>query len=167
MQLLLSALDLMRQFILEHKRFIYVTNASGERGVLTIGHALGTLQYAVIETSVYRMGRIVEQGHLRGSYRERALNFYQEVAPQILVGVYRISNELPPRVFYAHKAFVHDAALIAMADSVLQAHSSFPVLLDLANRVCRSSFGEEGFLSAVRSAYARRGSFRYLSELEA
>jgi hypothetical protein len=94
-------------------------------------------------------------------------HFYQEVAPKILVGVYRISNELPPRVFYAHKDFVHEAALIAMADSVLQAQSGFPVLLDLANRVCRSTFGEEGFISAVRSAYALRGSFRYLSELEA
>jgi hypothetical protein len=89
------------------------------------------------------------------------------VAPQILVGVYRTSSEVPPRVFYAHREFVHEAALIAMADSVLQAHSGFPVLLDLANRVCRSTFGEEGFISAVRSAYAQRGSFRYLSELEA
>jgi len=167
MELLLAGLDLLRRFILEHKRFVYVTDAPGERGLLTIGQALSTLQYAVIETSVYRMSRIIEEGHLRGSYREKAVDFYKEVAPQILVGVYRTSNEVPPRVFYAHREFVHQAALIAMADSVLQAHSGFPVLLDLANRVCRSTFGEEGFLSAVRSAYARRGSFRYLSELEA
>jgi hypothetical protein len=166
MELLLAGLELLRQFILEHKRFVYVAGVPGEQGLLTIGYALGPLQYAVIETSDYRMRRIVEEGHLRGSYREKAVDFYKEVAPQILVGVYRTSNELPPRVFYAHKDFVYEAALIAMADSVLQAHSGFPVLLDLANRVCRSTFGEEGFLSAVRSAYARRGSFRYLSELE-
>jgi hypothetical protein len=167
MELLLAGLELLRQFILDHKRFVYVTSAPGEQGLLTIGHALGTLQYAVIETSAYRMRRIVEEGHLRGSYREKAMDFYKEVAPQVLVGVYRTSNEVPPRVFYAHKDFVHEAALIAMADSVLQAHTGFPVLLDLANRVCRSTFGEEGFISAVRSAYAQRGSFRYLSELEA
>ena len=166
-ELLLAGLDLLRRLILEHKRFVYITSAPGEQGLLTIGHALSTLQYAVIETSVYRMRRIIEEGHLRGSYREQAVDFYREVAPQILVGVYRTSSELPPRVFYAHREFVHDAALIAMADSVLQAHSGFPVLLDLANRVCRSTFGEEGFMSAVRSAYAQRGSFRYLSELEA
>ena len=167
MDLLLAGLDLLRRLILDHKRFIYVASAPGEQGLLTIGHALGPLQYAVIETSVYRIGRIIEQGHLRGSYRDRAIDFYNEVAPLILVGVYRTSSEMPPQIFYAHADFVHDAALIAMADSVLQAHSGFPVLLDLANRVCRSTFGEEGFISAVRSAYAQRGSFRYLSELGA
>jgi hypothetical protein len=167
MELLLAGLDLLRQLILDHKRFIYVASAPGEQGLLTIGQALGPLQYAVIETSVYRIGRIIEQGHLRGSYRDRAIDFYNEVAPQILVGVYRTSSEMSPQIFYAHADFVHEAALIAMADSVLQAHSGFPVLLDLANRVCRSTFGEEGFISAVRSAYAQRGSFRYLSELEA
>lgn len=166
MELLRAGLDLLRRFILEHKRFVYVTGVPGEQGLLTIGHALGPLQYAVIETSLYRLGRIVEDGHLRGNDREKAVDFYKEVAPQILVGVYRISNELPPRVFYAHRDFVHEAAVIAMADSVLQAHSGFPMLLDLAGRVCRSTFGEEGFLAAIRSAYAQRGRFRYLSELE-
>ena len=71
--------------------------------------------------------------------------FTTRLAPQILVGVYRISDELPPHVFYAHTDCVHEAALIAMADSVLQAHSGFPMLLDLADRVCHSTFGEEGF----------------------
>jgi hypothetical protein len=165
MDLLLAGLDMLRQLILDHKRFIYVTSAPGEQGLLTIGHALGPLQYAVIDTSIYRIGRIIEQGHLRGSYRDRAMDFYSEVAPQILVGVYRISDELPPHVFYAHKDCIHEAALIAMADSVPQAHSGFPMLLDLAGRMCRSAFGEEGFLAAIRSAYAQRGRLRYLSEL--
>jgi hypothetical protein len=167
MDLLLAGLDMLRQLILDHKRFIYVTNAPGEQGLLTIGHALGPLQYAVIDTSIYRIGRIIEQGHLRGSYRDRAMDFYNEVAPQILVGVYHMSDELPPHVFYAHKDCIHEAALIAMADSVLQAHSGFPMLLDLAGRMCRSTFGEEGFLAAIRSAYAQRGRLRYLSELQA
>jgi hypothetical protein len=39
------------------------------------------------------------------------------------------------------------------------------MLLDLAGRMCRSTFGEEGFLAAIRSAYAQRGRLRYLSEL--
>jgi hypothetical protein len=165
MDLLLAGLDVLRRLILDHKRFIYVTSAPGEQGLLSIGYALGPLQYAVIETSVYRIGRIIEQGHLRGSYRDRAMDFYNDVAPQILVGVYRISDELPPQVFYAHKDCIHEAALIAMADSVLQAHRGFPMLLDLASRMCRSTFGEEGFVAAIRSAYAQRGRLRYLSEL--
>jgi hypothetical protein len=164
---LLAALDVLRRLILDHKRFIYVTQASGEQGLLSIGYSLGPLQYAVVESSVYRIGRIIERGHLRGSYRDRALDFYHEVAPQILVGVYRTSHELPPQVFYAHKECIHEAALIAMADSVLQAHSSSPMLLDLASRMCRSTFGEEGFLAAIRSAYAQRGRVGYLRDLQA
>jgi hypothetical protein len=167
MNLLLAGLDLLSELILGHRRFVYISNARNEGVLLTIGSTLHPLEYAVVETSAPRMERIIYEGHLRGSYREKAMDLYKEVAPQILVGVYRTSNEAPPRVFYAHREFVHEAALIAIADSVLQAQSGFPVLLDLANRVCRSTFGEEGFISAVRSAYAQRGSFRYLSELEA
>lgn len=165
-ELLLAGLDLLSELILAHRRFVYVPTTQGEHVLLTIGHALKPLQYAVVETSEYRMGRIIEEGHLRGAYRRRAEEFYHDAAPKILAGVYRTSAELPPRIFYAHADFMHDAAVIAMADSVLQAHTGFPMLLDLASRVCRSTFGEEGFLGAVRSAYAQRGSLRYLSELE-
>jgi hypothetical protein len=167
MDLLLAGLDLLSELILGHKRFVYISTAPNEPVLLTIGYALLPLHYAVVETSEARMERIIYEGHLRGPYRKRAEEFYHDSAGKILTGVYRTSLEVPPQVFYAHADFVHEAALIAMADSVLQAHSGFPVLLDLANRVCRSTFGEEGFLSAVRSAYSRRGSLRYLSELEA
>jgi hypothetical protein len=167
MELLVAGIDLLNELILEHRRFVYLSNARNEGVLLTIGNALPPLQYAVVETSEPRTERIIHEGHLRGPYRKRAEEFYHDAAPKILAGVYRTSSEVPPQIFYAHADFVHDAALIAMADSVLQAQSAFPVLLDLANRVCRSIFGEEGFLSAVRSAYAQRGSFRYLSDLEA
>jgi hypothetical protein len=167
MELLVAGLELLNKLILEHKRFVYISNAGYDGVLLTIRHALRPLEYAVVETSEPRMERIIYEGHLRGLYRKRAEEFYQDTARKILTGVYRTSLEVPPQIFYAHTDFVHDAALIAMADSVLQAHSGFPVLLDLANRVCRSTFGEEGFISAVRSAYAQRGIFRYLSELEA
>jgi hypothetical protein len=167
MELLLAGLDLLRELILGHKRFVYISTTHNEPVLLTIGYALLPLQYAVVETSQPRVERIIYQGHLRGPYRKRAEEFYDDAAPKILAGVYRTSSEVPPQIFYAHADFVHEAALIAMADSVLQAHSGFPVLLDLAHRVCRSTFGEEGFMSAVLSAYAQRGSFRYLNELDA
>jgi hypothetical protein len=167
MKLLLAGLELLSELILGHRRFVYLSNTRNEDVLLTIGQALHAGEYAVVETSEPRMERIIDEGHLRGTYRQRAEEFYHTAASKILVGVYRTSREVPPQIFYAHADFVHEAALIAMADSVLQAHSGFPVLLDLANRVCHSTFGEEGFISAVRSAYAQRGSFRYLSELEA
>jgi hypothetical protein len=167
MDLLHAGLDLLRDLILEHKHFVYISRAGNEPALLTIGYALPPLHYAVVETSELRMEPIIFQGHLRDTNRQRAIEFCQDASAKILVGVYRTSSELPPQIFYAHREFVHEAALLAMADSVLQAHSGFPVLLDLANRVCRSTFGEDGFISAVRSAYAQRGRFRYLSELEA
>jgi hypothetical protein len=165
MELLLAGQDLLDELILRHKCFVYVSNTHSESVLATIGHALSTLQYAVVETAEPRMDRTIYQGHLRDRYRRRAEEFYREAAPKILTGVFRISREAPPQIFYAHAEFVHEAALIAMADSILQAHHGFPMLLDLAGRVCHSTFGEEGFIAAIRSAYAQRGSLRYLSEL--
>lgn len=56
---------------------------------------------------------------------------------------------------------------IDQPDSVLQAHRGFPMLIDLANTVCSSTFGAEAFNSTVRSAYAQAGNpLRYLGERE-
>ena len=167
MDLLLAGLEVLSQLILEHRRFVYVPSAPGERVLLTIGNALRPLEFAVVETAERRTLPIIEQGHLRGRYREKAEEFYREAAPKILVGVYRTAQEAPPQIFYAHADFVHDAALIAMADSVLQPHRGFPMLIDLADTVCSSTFGAEAFTSAARSAYAQQGhAFRYLGERE-
>jgi hypothetical protein len=167
MDLLIASLDILSELILGHKRFVYIPSAPSERTLLTIGHALRPLEFAVVDTSEQRMFPILEQGHLRGPYRERAEEFYHQAAPKILTGVYRVSNEVPPQIFYAHADFVQEAALIAMADSVLQAHRGFPMLIDLADSVCRGTFGAEAFNSTVRSAYAQRGNpFRYLAERE-
>jgi hypothetical protein len=62
---------------------------------------------------------------------------------------------------------VQDAALIAMADSLLQPQRSFPTLIDLAHNVCSSVFGTEAFTSTIQSAYAKHGRpLRYLGERE-
>ena len=59
------------------------------------------------------------------------------------------------------------AALIAMADSLLQAQRAFPTLIDLADTVCSSLFGTEGFNSSIQAAYAKHGHpLRYLGERE-
>ena len=68
-------------------------------------------------------------------------------------------------MFYAHIDRVHEAALIAMADSVLQEHRGFPMLIDLADRLCQSSFGVDTFMSSAQAAYSEAGEpFRYLAE---
>ena len=167
MDLLKAGLDVVEELVLSHRRFVFIPSAPGERMLLTIGNALRPLEYAVVDDSKQRMERIIEQGHLRGAHRKRAENFCAATASNILVGVYRTSSDVPPQLFYAHKDFVHEAALIAMADSVIQSHRGFPMLIDLAHSVCQSTFGANAFSSTVQSVYARRGkALPFLGERE-
>ena len=54
-----------------------------------------------------------------------------------------------------------------MADSVLQPHRGFPMLIDLADLVCRTTFDGGSFVGLVHSAYAAAGApVRYLGERE-
>ena len=167
MELLLASMDLLNELIVQHRRFVYIPSAPGERLLLTIGNALRPLEFAVVESSERRMHPIIEQGHLRGKYRESAEAFYKDAAPKILTGVYRTTKDVPPQIFYAHEDFVEEAALIAMADSVLQSHRGFPMMIDLADTVSHNTFGAEAFISTVQSAYSKRGSaLRYFGERE-
>ena len=73
----------------------------------------------------------------------------------------------PPYLFYAHVEHAEMAAHIAMADSLLQEHRGFPMLIDLADTVCSATFGVDHLLSSVQTAYADAGEpFRYLGERE-
>ncbi len=167
MDLLKAGLDVVEELVLSHRRFVFIPSAPGERVLLTIGNALRPLEYAIVDDSKQRMERIIEQGHLRGAHRKRAENFCGATSTQMLVGVYRTSGDVPPQIFYAHKDFVHEAALIAMSDSVIQSHRGFPMLVDLAHSVCQSTFGADAFNSTVQSAYARRGkALPFLGERE-
>jgi hypothetical protein len=52
-----------------------------------------------------------------------------------------------------------------MADSVLQEHRGFPMLIDLADTICHTTFGNDIFNDAVQMAYAHAGApLRYLTE---
>ncbi len=162
-----AALDLMRRLILDHRRFVYVPSAPSERWLLTLGNALLPLEYLVVETHLPFLDRIVESGAYGKEARKHVERFVEEVGPQIVRGLYRVSEAAPPYLFYAHRDFVHEAALIAMADSALQLHRGFPMLIDLADRLCRASFGADDFLASVRLAHSQNGSpFRYLGERE-
>jgi hypothetical protein len=167
MDLLHAGLDVLRKLILEHKRFVFVPSAAGERVLLTIGNALRPLEFAVVENSERRMWPIINKGHLRGKHLDAAEDFYSDTASKVLVGVYRTSNDVPPQIFYGHADHVHEAALIAMADSILQAHRGFPMLIDLANSVCGGLFGADAFNSTIQAAYAQTGApLQYLGERE-
>jgi hypothetical protein len=54
---------------------------------------------------------------------------------------------------------------IAVADSVLQQERGFPLLIDLADRVCSSIYGGGSLRDLTAAAYAASGApWRYLSE---
>lgn len=167
MELLDAALAILNRLIDVHRKFVFVPSAPGDRGLLTIGHALLPLEYVIFDTMTDRMEDIVEKGHYSKYYRQRIREFVAAIGPQVVVGIYRASAGGPPQLFYAHPDHAHQAALIAMADSTLQEHRAFPTLIDLADTVCRTTFGVGEFMDSVRLAYADAGRpYQYLGERE-
>lgn len=167
-QLLRASLVLMNRLVLEHERFVFVPSATGARELETIGNALQPLEYAIIDTNEEALTRIAE-GHYRGEaweeLRDAVRSFVSECGPKVVTGMYRASRLSKAQMFYAHVRHAHEAALIALADSVLQEHRGFPMLIDLADGVCKAAFGTDTFAASTQLAYAQAGEpFRYMSE---
>jgi hypothetical protein len=167
-ELLESSLHVLHELIVGYQRFVFVPSAPSERTLLTIGQALRPLEFAIVDTMKERIERVAV-GNYRGEEWARLAgpvrDFAREVGPKIVVGVYRASEMAPPQLFYAHRNHAHEAALIAMADSVMQEHRGFPMLVDLAHTVCSSTFGADSFTASTQLAYAKAGEpFRYLTE---
>ena len=96
---------------------------------------------------------------------QRVKDFGHDLGPRIVKGVFRASELCPAQMFYAHEECAHEAALIALADSVLQEDRGFPMLIDLADTLCGATFGRETLLGSTQTAYAEAGEpFRYLTE---
>ena len=125
--------------------------------MLTIGRALAPLEFAIIDTVSDQIEAIERTGHYDDNQRAVAARFREDVGDVVVRGVFRASGIGPPQVFYAHQDHAHMAALIAMADSVLQEQRSYPVLLDLAETVCRTTFGIDSFAPQLRIAYTDAG----------
>jgi len=164
------SIGLLRELVVEHQRFVFVPSATTDRMLVTIGDALHPLEYAVVDDQEDRLLRLAERGGYRGEWaplREDLRQFAEEVGPQVVVGVYRASSIGPAQVFYAHAEHVHTAAHIAIADSVMQEHKGFPLLIDLADTVCRTTFGADSLGGLAELAYVEAGApFRYVPERE-
>ncbi len=166
MPLLRQSLALWRDLLINHRKWVFVSSAPADRVALTLGDALYPLEFALIDTPVQMMRDIVD-GHLPRGLQREAQQFVDEVGKQIVVGIYRASPAAPPYVFYAHRDHAIEAAYIVMADSLLQEHRGFPMLIDLADTICRVTFGPETFKAAIHLAYAEAGEpSRYLGERE-
>ena len=166
MDFLRAALDLLRRLIEAHRKFVFVPSSPSDLRLLTIGQALHPLEFAIVDTMEDAWNQVVTSGHhVTGAYHDLAARFVREVGPLVVAGVYRASAIAPAHIFYAHADHAPEAAMIAMADSTLQEHRGFPMLIDLADQLCRANFGADGFQAAVHSAYASAGQpLRHLAE---
>lgn len=175
---MIESVKVMRRLIAEHQRFVFVSSESGDRDLLTLGQALRPLEYLIVGTLDERISDFIEQTKFSTRVSVGAdwdgislspnnwlRRFRDEIAPQVLVGVYRASSLAPPQVFYCHRKHFTTAARIAIADSVLLADRGFPMLIDLVDRACKSVYGGGSLKEMADAAYAKAGAgVRYGSE---
>ncbi len=152
-----AGMALLREMLLQHRRFVFVPKQAHDGMLLTIGQALAPLEYAVIDTINDQIAAIEQTGHYDNYQRQVIAHFRRDVGEVVIRGVFRASGMGPPQIFYAHRDHVHGAALIALADSVLQELRSYPILLDLARMVCATTFGIDSFAPQMRVAYTDAG----------
>ena len=152
-----AGMEMLRELLLKNRRFVFVPKRARDGALLTIGQALAPLEYAVIDTISDQIEAVERTGHYDDYQREVIARFRQDVGEVVVRGVFRASSMGPPQVFYAHRDHVHGAALIALADSVLQEQRSYPILLDLARTVCETTFGVDSFAPQLRVAYTDSG----------
>jgi hypothetical protein len=176
--MMIRSVRLLRRLIEDHQRFVFVASEPGERLYLTIGQTLHPCEYAIVGTLSDRIEQYVAGLQFSGRvtvddcWDEKSLlpelwveRFREEIASQVLIGVYRASPFAPPQTFYAHRDYVHIAARIALADSVLLPERGFPALIDMADQMCKSQYGGGSLQEVANAAYARAGApFRYGSE---
>jgi hypothetical protein len=152
------SLPVLQELVLKHKQFVFVPSDTKDELLLTIGNALLPLEYAIVKDFNEYLGGIL-QGHYRGegfeAVRGKLADFARAAGSELVMGVFRASAFAPARVFYAHKDHAHEAALIATADAMLVDHRGFPMLLDLADRLCAGLFGNDALVRPAIAGFAQ------------
>lgn len=171
-ELVRESISVMRELFLQHRKFVFVTSESADRLALHIGDALEPLEFAIIgdlevELSDNRLAAIAGSQYGHAEENRLISQFIAEARSQLVCGVYRVAEHAPPHIFRAHKDHACEAAAIAMADSALQPLRGFPMLIDLADLVCRHTFDSASFTGTLRDAYGACGEpARYMGERE-
>lgn len=150
-----KSIALMRKMILDHKHFVYVQECARNPQLWTFGNALRPFEYLIIDTIKDGLERRLETGGMRGEFLADYKKMVADVGDKVAIGVYRVSKHSAPQIFYCHIDHIQIAALVAMADSVLQMHLGSPMLLDLANNICKTAFGQSDFVATIEQAYAK------------
>ena len=155
--------------VIDHRKFLYVSSDTSEQHFKTIGDALRPLEYAIIASAESYIDRIRTGGHFRGEW-ETAMSrdlgpFLDDVQEQVVVGTYRATPFAPAQIFYAHRDYAHEAARIAIADSVHLDHRGFPMLIEIADSLCRGYFGAQTLERPTFAAFGNTDApFRHLGE---
>jgi hypothetical protein len=157
-----------------HKKALFVPSDLADRGPKTIAAALRPGEYAILLDCRHQIDNYLAIGsegaynRSSGPYRKarQALErLKEEVARDVVLGVYKATALSPGHIFYAHVDHAHEAALIALADSVIRENRGFPNLIDLADTMCRSVFDNVSVSANVNAALARANApFAFLSE---
>lgn len=175
--MVIESLRVIRRLI-DHQRFVFVASEPADRALLTIGQGLRPQEYAIVGTLRDRIIQPLELWTVRHaptvstewdgvtlSPREWMMRFRDEVAPKVVYGLYRATPLAPPQLFYAHVNHSSTAVRIAMADSLHLEERGFPLLIDLADRTCKTIYGGSNLHEIAGAAYAASGApFRYQSE---
>ncbi|HEY7065731.1 MAG TPA: hypothetical protein VII06_29925 [Chloroflexota bacterium] len=175
---MVESTKVVRALVEDHQKFVFVASEPSDRLLLTIGQALRPLEYAIVRPYTSQIYTMIEYGEYYGTASvdttwdgvkltpaEWIKKFRDVVGPQVVVGVYRATHAAPAQVFYAHRDHADVAAHVVLADSLLQWHRGFPLLLDLAHHVCSGVFGGDTLAGPVATAYADAGApWRYASE---
>jgi hypothetical protein len=157
-----------------HKQAVFVPSDLADRGPKTIAAALRPGEYAILFNCSDQINRYLAKGtesaynRQSGAYRQARLaleNLRDDVARNVILGIYKAAALSPGHIFYAHAEHAHQAALIALADSALRENRGFPNLIDLADTMCRSAFDNSSLTANVHAALARANTpFAFLSE---
>jgi hypothetical protein len=114
-ELMVAATRIVRELVERHQKFVFVASEPRERALMTLGQALHPLEYAIVQTLQDRIAHTVDMIHFGDpgatdmhwdgqqlTPGEWLARFRDEVAPRVVVGVYRASPIAPAQVFYAH-----------------------------------------------------------------
>jgi hypothetical protein len=178
LELMVAATKTLREMVEQHRRFVFVASEPREKMLLTIGQALRPLEYAIVGTlddwlhhwfaqrrfSVGVSAKLDWDGEVV-TPAEWIPRFIDRVGSQVVVGLFRATPLAPPQLFYAHVDHADFAAHLILADSMLEQSRGFPLLLDLAKRVCKSVYGGGNLAEMANAAYSAAGvACRYVTE---
>jgi hypothetical protein len=168
LEIMVEATRVLRQLVEKHQRFVFLGGEPRERLFMTIGRALRPMEFVVLSTLDARLEHWLHQQRFKHGAPTRLVwddepitpaewipRVIERVASKIAVGLFRPTLLSPPQLFYAHVDHVDIAGHIALADSMLKEQGT-SLLLEMAQRVCTSVFGES-LEALAESAYVAAG----------